>query len=79
MTPDNLHAQTARLIRRWRMGAGLTQQQLADKVGTPQAYISKLESDEGTNTTTLAMLERIAKATGNDLTACLSRVVRPGQ
>jgi transcriptional regulator with XRE-family HTH domain len=65
--PDNLQARTGNRIRKWRMEAGLTQQQLAVKVGTTQSHISELESDAGHNTT-LAMLERIAEALGKDLT-----------
>jgi len=46
-------------IQRRRKACGLTQQQLADKVGITQVYIAKLET--GGYTPTLKTLGRIAK------------------
>lgn len=34
------------LLRETRLAAGLTQQQVADRVGRPQSFVSKLESGE---------------------------------
>ncbi|HUI85260.1 MAG TPA: helix-turn-helix transcriptional regulator [Candidatus Binatia bacterium] len=48
-----------------RKRAGLTQQQLARKMGTTQPAVARLES--GTTRPSLRTLERLAKATGSRL------------
>ena len=53
----------ALLVREMREGAGLTQAELAKKIGTTQSVIARLEDAEYTGHS-LAMLERIAVASG---------------
>jgi ribosome-binding protein aMBF1 (putative translation factor) len=56
----------ALLVREMREDAGLTQTELARKVGTTQSVIARLEDAEYTGHS-LAMLERIAVACGVSL------------
>lgn len=51
----------AQLVHDARTGAGLTQQQLADMIGSTQPSIARLESTDYDGHS-LAMLEKIAKA-----------------
>lgn len=51
----------AEKVYQLRVDAGLTQKQLADKVGTTQSVISRLEDADYTGHT-LSMLDRIAAA-----------------
>ena len=53
----------ARQLIEARTRAGLTQQELADRMGTTQPVIARLES--GRQKPTTKTLERIAKATGS--------------
>lgn len=55
---------TGTLIEAIRMAKGLTQVELADKVGCTQKHICNLENGISVN---VAMLERIAKAAGATL------------
>ena len=57
---EAINAQIAELIHDARTKAGLTQQQLADMVGTQQPNIARLEADYSGHS--LTMLQRIAKA-----------------
>jgi DNA-binding XRE family transcriptional regulator len=52
----------ARLIRMARIRAGLTQGDLAKKVGTSQSVVARLESSINTRIPSLNLLERIATA-----------------
>lgn len=52
----------ARLIRMARTKAGLTQEQLARKIGTSQSVVARLESASNTRIPSLNLLERIATA-----------------
>src|SRR5690242_10895995 len=52
-------------IRRARAEAGLTQAELARRTGTTQSAVSRLES--GRLIPTLAVLERVANATGSTI------------
>lgn len=56
----------ALLVREMRDGAGLTQTELAKRVGTTQSVIARLEDAEYTGHS-LSMLERIATACGVSL------------
>jgi transcriptional regulator with XRE-family HTH domain len=56
-------AQAARVIFEARKAAGLTQKELAERVGTTQPVIARLESADYEGHS-LAMLERIAAALG---------------
>ncbi|MDJ0464437.1 helix-turn-helix transcriptional regulator [Streptomyces sp. H27-C3] len=51
---------TADLVRTWRTAQGLSQAELAERAGTGQAVISRIES--GKLTPTLPVLERLAAA-----------------
>lgn len=58
---EKINFQAALAIRRAREAAGLTQDQLAKKIGTTQSVISRLE-DADYEGHSLKMLERIAEA-----------------
>lgn len=58
---ETTNAQVARMIYEVRTRAGLTQQQLADLVGTKQSVIARLE-DADYEGHSLTMLQRIATA-----------------
>lgn len=57
----SLNAAVAQLIYEARTKAGLTQQQLADRIGTKQSVIARLE-DADYEGHSLSMLQRIAGA-----------------
>lgn len=59
----SLNAAVAQLIYEARTKAGLTQQQLADRIGTKQSVIARLE-DADYEGHSLSMLQRIACALG---------------
>jgi len=54
---------TAELVYQMRTQAGLTQAELARRIGTKQPYVSAVES--GAQAPTVATLMKLAKATGN--------------
>jgi transcriptional regulator with XRE-family HTH domain len=58
------------MIRRLREAHGLTQLQLAKKVGVTQSYIAQLESGRRTSPS-LARLKRLAKALDVHVSALL--------
>ncbi len=58
---ERANAEIAQIIYDLRQGAGLTQQELADLIGTSQTVINRLE-DSDYDGHTLAMLRRIAAA-----------------
>jgi ribosome-binding protein aMBF1 (putative translation factor) len=57
----SLNAVVAQLIYDARVNAGLTQRQLADRIGTKQSVIARLE-DADYEGHSLSMLQRIARA-----------------
>ena len=61
---EYVNSELSSLVHALRAGAGLTQGQLAKKVGTTQSVISRLEEADY-NGHSLAMLRRIAKAVGH--------------
>ena len=63
---ETLNAQVAAIIYQVRTKAGLTQQELADLVGTKQPVIARLE-DANYEGHSLTMLQRIARALGKTL------------
>lgn len=63
-----------RELARRRREAGLTQTELADRMGTTQAAISKIEG--GRTLPSLVVLDRFAKATGKPLTLTLGEASR---
>ena len=62
-----VHAQVARTIYDLRTEAGLTQQELAELVGTKQSVISRLENEDYDGHS-LSMLNRIARALNRRMT-----------
>lgn len=62
----SLNAELAQLIYRARAQAGLTQQQLADRIGTKQSVIARLEDAEYEGHS-LSMLQKIARALNHRL------------
>jgi transcriptional regulator with XRE-family HTH domain len=60
---ERVNAELARTIYELRKGAGLTQQELAERVGTTQSVISRLE-DSDYEGHSLTMVARIAEALG---------------
>jgi ribosome-binding protein aMBF1 (putative translation factor) len=63
---ETLNAQVARMIYEARTAAGLSQKELAERVGTKQPVIARLE-DADYEGHSLSMLHRIAAALGKDL------------
>ncbi|SJM96586.1 helix-turn-helix domain-containing protein [Crenothrix polyspora] len=59
------------LLRQIRLDAGLTQLQLAEKIGETQSYVSKYENGE--QRLDLIELEAVCKATGISLTDFVER------
>ncbi len=57
----SLNAELAQLLYQARTQAGLTQQQLADRIGTKQSVIARLEDAEYEGHS-LSMLQKIARA-----------------
>lgn len=68
---ERLNAQVARMIYGLRNEAGLTQNELAERVGTTQSAISRLE-DADYEGHSLSMLNRIAKALNRKLTVSMT-------
>jgi len=67
-----------RVVGQRRRQAGLTQGQLANRIGTTQAAISKIET--GRTLPTLTLLDRIATATGRPITVTLGvEATRPSR
>ncbi len=63
---EAVNADVAQLVYDLRTGAGLTQQQLADLVGTTQPAVSRLEDADYTGHS-LTMLLRIATSLGKSI------------
>jgi transcriptional regulator with XRE-family HTH domain len=68
---EALNAEIGQMIYDARTKAGLTQQQLANRLGTTQSVISRLESADYEEHS-LGMLQRIAEALGQKLELRLS-------
>ena len=66
-----LNAEIGQMIYDARTKAGLTQQQLANRLGTTQSVISRLESADYEGHS-LSMLQRIAEVLGHKLELRLS-------
>ncbi len=56
---------TARMLRYARRGAGLTQRQLAERAGMPQATVGRIEA--GLITPRVDTLEKLLRAAGREL------------
>jgi ribosome-binding protein aMBF1 (putative translation factor) len=70
-----INADVAQLIYEARIKAGLTQQQLADLIGTKQPVIARLE-DADYEGHSLSMLQRIAQALNQRLEIHLTAIER---
>ena len=73
---ETLNAQVAAIIYQVRTKAGLTQQELADLVGTKQPVIARLE-DANYEGHSLTMLQRIAQALNKRVEVRLLPAKRP--
>jgi ribosome-binding protein aMBF1 (putative translation factor) len=71
----SINAHVAQLIYEARTKAGLTQQQLADLIGTKQSAIARLE-DADYEGHSLSMLQRIARALNQRLEIQLTAIER---
>ena len=71
----SINAHVAQLIYEARTKAGLTQQQLADLIGTKQPVIARLE-DADYEGHSLSMLQRIAQALNQRLEIYLTAIER---
>ena len=63
---ESFNADLARKVYELRVGAGLTQKQLAESIGTRQSVISRIE-DADYEGHSLSVLKRIAHAVGKKL------------
>lgn len=68
---ERVNAEVARLIYDKRTSAGISQQKLAELIGTTQSVISRLE-DADYDGRSLSMLERIAYALNQKLTVVMT-------
>ena len=68
---ERVNAHVARLIHDLRTEAGMSQKELADRIGTTQSVISRLE-DADYDGHSLSMLNRIAKALNQKLTVVMT-------
>ena len=68
---ERVNAEVARTIYELRKQAGLSQKELANRVGTTQSVISRLEDDDYEGHS-LRMLNRIAKALKSRVTVRLT-------
>jgi transcriptional regulator with XRE-family HTH domain len=66
-------ASVGELIRQLRTTTGMTQTELADRVGTTQAHLSELERGLGRNGPTTATLARLVSELGDDLVVMTRR------
>ncbi len=71
LAQERIHAKVARQIYELRTAAGLTQRELAERVGTTQSAISRLE-DADYEGHSLGMLRRIAEALGAQVDVVVS-------
>ena len=70
---ERVNAEVARMIYELRIDAGLSQQELADLVGTTQSAVSRLE-DADYEGHSLSMLNRISKALQQRLTVVMTAI-----
>ncbi len=68
---ERINAEVARMIYDVRTEAGLTQEELADRIGTTQSVISRLE-DSDYEGHSLSMLKRIADALKQKMTIVMT-------
>jgi transcriptional regulator with XRE-family HTH domain len=61
-----MRAMTTHPLRAWRQAAGISQEELAGKVGTTKSVISRIET--GARDASAELLRKIADVTGNQVT-----------
>jgi ribosome-binding protein aMBF1 (putative translation factor) len=66
----DLAGRLAEIVYRLRSAAGLTQTELARRMGTTQSAIARVES--GGSTPTLDLLDRVGRAVGAEITLTVS-------
>jgi transcriptional regulator with XRE-family HTH domain len=64
-------SEIGKIVAERRRRAGLTQRELAERIGTTQPAISKIET--GRTLPGLVLLERVARATGGTITLTLGK------
>lgn len=69
---ERLHARVARQIYDLRIQAGLSQRELAEKIGTTQSAVSRLENADYEGHS-LAMLRRVAEALDGEVNVALGQ------
>ncbi len=68
MYDDNYYYNIIRQnIKKYRKKSGLTQQELADKIGVSMNYIAKIESKKMQKSFTISVLGRISNALNIDI------------
>lgn len=65
----DIHFEVSEMVHELRVRAGLTQAQLAKKVGTKQSSIARIENETGTTLPSLSFLKKIAEALDTSLLA----------
>ena len=68
------HEELRRILRERRERAGLTQTELAERVGRPQRYISRVE--RGVHRVTVVELLEFAEAIGFDAASLVRRLAK---
>src|SRR5271167_2254171 len=76
-TSDRSEVQVATAIRNLRQRAGLSQRQLALRMGVPRTYVSKIENEKATPT--LSSLARLATALEVSIPDLLQRACGPSR
>lgn len=69
---ENLYDESVLTVAKLRLSKGFSQKQLADKVGTSQSQLSRIES--GSQDPTYASMRRLAEALGVDLSVVASAI-----
>ena len=70
MAPPQWQSALGEQVRALRVAAGITQAELADRIGTSQPAVAHLEG--GRRTPTLVTLQKLAQALGRDVTLQVS-------
>lgn len=68
-------AALGRLLQQARLARGLSQQEVADELGTSQAYVSELEA--GKNSLAMTRVFEFMRLTGMTLTAAIPDDIEP--
>ncbi|MDH5643603.1 MAG: helix-turn-helix transcriptional regulator [Gemmatimonadota bacterium] len=77
LAEEHWNVRVAQMIYDCRVAADLSQRELADRIGTTQSVISRLENSDYQGHS-LAMLQRIAQALGHELRVDMVAPENPG-